>query len=232
MRTPLCLAFLTSAMLSSCGGDTLHEACKYTEAAFDIEEVSVLEDATGWSGYHDAVILTYDPSGLPPGGTWRPSSIDVLAMIPSSEFASFPQSVTLGVELFDANQPTPARRFIVWQTFDKNALTWTPVTLTSPTEATELTQKRAWWTFDLTKVLPETGMVSTTYLAGVVWPDNGRLLKVGYSNFNRPCSQNWTDYADGLGWQLNGNNGGNTCNWPMLRVAVEVTDPEGANCGG
>jgi hypothetical protein len=231
MRTLPVLAAVVAAMLSSCGGDSLHEACKYTEGAFDIEQVSVLEDATGWTGHHDAVMLTYDTSRLPPDGTWRLTQVDVLAMIPDSQFAIFPLGLTLGVEVFDANVPSLARRVIVWQTLNKSALSWTPVTLTNPAEATELTQQRAWWSFDLTQVIADSGLTSSTYVAGVVWPDTGALVKVGYSNFNRACNKNWTDYADGEGWQLNGTSAGNTCSWPMLRVKVEVTDPQGTRCG-
>ena len=70
-------------------------------------------------------------------------------------------------------------------------------------------------------------MRSTRYIAGVRWGPSGKPT-VGYSNFNRSCAQNWTDYNDGRGWVLNSeDNLGpgqdiNTCSWPMMRVEVEV----------
>ena len=43
------------------------------------------------------------------------------------------------------------------------------------------------------------------------------MVKVGYSNFNQDCEQNWSDY--GSGWELNSENPEYFgCSWPMLRV--------------
>ncbi|MBI5507435.1 MAG: hypothetical protein HY903_01660 [Deltaproteobacteria bacterium] len=232
MRSHASIAMVAGAVglalgTTACGSDSLHDACKYTESAFDIEEVSVLEDATGWPGYHDAVALTYDTSRLPANGTWRVSQVDVLVMIGASVFSTFPPGLQLGVEVFDGTTPSPAYATTVWQTLDKAALSFTPVTLTNPSEALENEQMRAWWTFDFAAVAPAAGMQSASYIAGVVWPGSGAMIKTGYSNFNRACNKNWTDYADGRGFVMNGLTGGEVCSWPMLRVKVEVTDPAG-----
>ena len=50
-----------------CAEDVLSRLCIDDDATFDIEEVSVLEDAMGEPGTHDAVIVGYDSSQLEVG---------------------------------------------------------------------------------------------------------------------------------------------------------------------
>lgn len=210
------------------GVSTCESTCSYTEVAFDIEEVSVLEASVGWSGRHDAVVLNYDTSGLAQGSTWRPIQVDVLATIPQAEFASDLADYTVGVEIFDTDHPEPTRRYTIWQTLNKAALSWTPVTLMDPETSTQTDYQQAWWPFYFDAAIPESGMTSSTYLAGVVWPDSNDVLAVGYSNYDRPCNKNWTDY--GLGWELNDTSERDECNWPMLRVNVEISTPSAGGC--
>ena len=47
--------------------------------------------------------------------------------------------------------------------------------------------KRAWWTFDFSSVVPESGMNSETFLVSVFW--QVRSPAVGYSRYNRPCDE-------------------------------------------
>ena len=75
--------------------------------------------------------------------------------------------------------------------------------------------------FDFADIIPEEGMQSTDFIAGVRWfpPAN---VAVGYSNFNRDCGLNWTEYGENTGWILNSTSyGQNSCSWPMLRVMME-----------
>lgn len=218
-----------------CAEDVLSRLCINDDATFDIEEVSVLEDAMGEAGTHDAVIVTYDDSQLEPGSTWRVSSVDVLVMIPASEFGAAINGRELTLEIFDTNDPRSAAPFIFKQAIDIDDLDWEDVTLTQPEVAIfEAEHKRAWWNFDFSAVIPEEGMQNTEFLVSVYWQDS-RSPAVGYSRYNRPCSENWTDYGDGFGWVLNSENGifgssGNDCNHPMFRVNVE-TRIEKDSCG-
>ena len=223
--------------LSGCAQDTLSQVCVSTESTFDIEEVSVLEDAMALSGGHDAVMVDYDTSELPEGATWRVASVDVLMMIPAASFDSYPEDVKLAVEVFDGASPVGQQAYVVEQTLDRASLAWEDVTLTNPQESWDLEQRRAWWSFDFSDVISEAGMNSTTFVTGVYWKYGGTAT-VGYSNYNRPCDRNWTDYGDSQGWVLNSERDGgigifvpsNGCNFPMLRVNVEVRE-EGRSCG-
>ena len=227
--------FAVSALIAplfslGCAQDSLSQWCTFDESSFDIEEVSVLEDALGEMNVHDAIVLEYDTSSLSAEATWRVGTVEALIMVPQSQFDSYPDNITLTVEVFDAADPRVTTPWVVEQTLDKGALNWETVTLTSPDLAAEYQQMQAWWSFDFTGVIPEAGMTSSTYMVGLYWRA-GALTTVGYSNFNRPCDRNWTDYSDGFGWILNSEryNGlglvdPNSCNWPMLRVNVEVRE--------
>ena len=224
-----------SLMLAGCAEDVLSRLCINDDATFDIEEVSVLEDAMGEAGTHDAVLVSYDDSMLEEGATWRVSGVDVLVMIPASQFGDGVNGSTLTLEVFDANDPRSIAPYVLTQSLDIASLEWEDVTLTNPQVAIfEAEHKRAWWNFDFSGVIPEDGMGSTTFLASVYW-QNASSPAVGYSRYNRPCSENWTDYGDGFGWVLNSENGifgsrGNDCNHPMFRVNVE-TRIEKDSCG-
>ena len=222
-------------LISGCADDGLSRWCTFDESSFDIEEVSVLEDAMGELSVHDAIVLDYDASALALEASWRVGTVDVLVMIPQSEFNSYPENITLAVEVFDSSNPQTVSPWVVEQLLVKDDLDWEDVTLSSPDLATEYTQKRGWWTFDFRDVIPEDGMTNTTYMVGLYWRV-GNLPSVGYSNFNRRCDRNWTDYSDGSGWVLNserftglGTVDPNSCNWPMLRVNVEVREQR-SNC--
>lgn len=229
------IAVGTVVLFSGCAQDSLGRWCTFEQSSFDIEQVSVLEDAMGEVNVHDAIVLDYDTSNLSPDSTWRVGTVEALVMIPESQFEAYPDSITLSVEVFDSSNPNLSTPWVIEQTLDKRNLNWESVTLSSPDLATEYQQKQAWWSFDFTGVIPETGMTSSTYMVGLYWK-SANLPAIGYSNFNRPCDRNWTDYSDGFGWILNSErfNGldmvdPNSCNWPMLRVNVEVRE-ERINC--
>ena len=227
MLKHIMIPLLLSATLVACAEDTLSFVCINEDASFDIEEVSSLEDTMGLSGGHDGVVINYDDSALPPGGSWRVGSVDVLLMIPASQFDYYPTNIRLGIEIFDGDSPATTRPWYVEQTVDTSALEWTTVNLSNPDRASERTQLQSWWRFDFSEAIPETGMQSTTFVVSAAWTESS-LPTIGYSNYNRPCDKNWTKYDDLTGWVLNSERGNlfgatnpNSCNWPMLRVNVE-----------
>jgi len=211
--------------LFACSDISLHNACVDEIEGFDIEESSVLEDAQEYALMRDAIVLQYDDSDLRESETWRVLSVDALAMIPASQFEGWPDTYVAMVEVWDADNPLEAEAWTVSQTLTRDDLSWKQVILEDPAQATENEQWRAWWTFDFADVIPEAGMTSTTYLVGVRWGADNRL-PLGYSNFNRGCDLNWTDYNDGQGFVLNSDNMGpaqdiDSCSWPMMRVRIE-----------
>jgi len=229
MRLAL-VAFLF-ALGTACVSDSgVSGICGTETNGFDIEEASSLEDAQGFWSMHDAVVLDFDPSTLPAGAKWRVKSVEILPMIGEMEFGYYSDGQRVTVEVWDADDPhgTP---YTVTQTFSTDDHEWEDVHLTSPSSAWEYDQKQAWWRFDFSDTIPVTGMTSPTYIVGVSWDSSG-LPTLGYSNFNRPCSLNWTDYDDGRGFVLNSDAGsGSECSWPMLRVHLEILE-ERAVCEG
>lgn len=210
------------AALTACSSENqVTQLCGHAEDGFDIEAVSVLQDAQGYPGMHDAVILDFDRTALPADASWRVKSVDILPMITRAAFHGFVDGQQISVEIFDGDNPQ-AERYVVTQTFQKADLTWEDVTLTDSTTAWDPFQTSAWWTFDFSDVIPSSGLSGGKYLAGVVW-DTSAQPTLGYSNFNLACDKNWTDWADGLGWKHNAGQYGNLeCSWPMMRVELEV----------
>lgn len=202
--------------------------CGQDANGFDITEASVLQDAQGFTGLHDAVILEVPDGVVPEGAVWRVKLVEVLAMVPSSEFDGEDGGEKLTIEVWDGDDPTASAPFRRTEAFDPASLTWEHVELTNPDEATELSQESAWWSFDFSEVTPTTGFTHDRYLVGVAWKTE--TPDVGYSNYNRDCDANWSDYGDGAGWILNGANSGSECSWPMLRVGLEIVTEETDGC--
>lgn len=204
--------------------------CGTPVQGFDIEEASVLQDAQAYWDMHDAVILDIDDAEIPVGANWRVKSVEIMPMIGATEFTWYTDGQTVTVEVWDADDPhgTPYR---VSQVFRVDEHEWDDTYLSNPTTAWEYNQKQTWWSFDFSETIPTTGMTGPRYLVGVAW-DSSAQPALGYSNFNRACSLNWTDYADGRGWVLNSSAGsGDECSWPMLRVHLEVLE-EAEVCEG
>ena len=219
------------------------DPCSEVVTAFDIEEVSELQDAVSpfladleaargifrpW--YRDALILNYRVPELGEGESWRISAVDVLVMVATERFDSFADGLPLTVEVYDAADPRVVPAWAVTTTVQKNELSWDNYAL--PFDAaisgsfSEFTQKGAWLRFDMTEVIPETGMTSEEFVVGIQWEVLSQVA-VGYSNFNRACDRNWTELELGSGWNLNGVPGETpTCSWPMLRVEIEHTYTE------
>tara|TARA_Y100001954_G_scaffold236971_1_gene299236 strand:- start:6025 stop:6921 length:897 start_codon:yes stop_codon:yes gene_type:complete len=198
------------------------EWCIVEESAFDIEEFSSLEDAFALAGVHDAIILDFEQPNLQTDETWRIKSVDVLAMVPDSMFNMFPDSYELVVEIYPGTSPNNATPYTKTQTLVLGDLEWETVTLNNPATAYERTQRRAWWTFDFGEDIPLTNAAYASYTIGVKWLSRS-LPTVGYSNYNRACSSNWTN--SGSGFRNNGDNHSAAedmqCSWPMMRVQLE-----------
>ena len=104
-----------------CAEDVLSQLCIDDDATFDIEEVSVLEDAMG----NQAPMMRdrwYDSSQLEVGAAWRVSGVDVLVMIPASQFGEGVNGQALTLELFDTNDPW--NYLTLTQSLDINKLDW------------------------------------------------------------------------------------------------------------
>lgn len=253
MRRPHRLLALAAfaPLACACADETLQPFCTSSGDGFDIEAVSSLEGNLAWQGTADGVALSYADPRLSEVATnagetpsWRVSGVDVLVMLPSSQFASYGDDAQLEVQVFDGPDPSQATPYTVRQTLVRDALSWAPQTFDVPPEGArveddfglplindETQYMSAWWRFDLREVVPEAGMANTDYFVGLYWPTGAAPL-VGYSLYNRPCADNWSNY-DGAtppyigepstGWKSNAARGNvDECNWPMLKVNTEL----------
>ncbi|MBM4282324.1 MAG: hypothetical protein FJ137_16735 [Deltaproteobacteria bacterium] len=236
----------TAALGSACADEPLVSFCTDDGSGFYIEDVSVLQSNLGWQGTADAVVLSYEDARLAEDdrSSWRVTGIDVLVMIPLSGFDTYRDDAVLEVQLFDGddlNATTPYKRR---QTLVARPLQWSTHTFDTPPEGArevdgfglpvqnfEVDYVRAWWHFDFSDVIPEEGLTSTDYAVGLYWPEGPAPL-VGYSFYDRPCADNWTNYDEAdppyvgestSGWSSNGaRNLNNECNWPMVKVYTEL----------
>ena len=223
------LALFACLLTSGCASDQgLTSICSRSEEGFDIEEASTLEDAQSYPFMHDAVVLDFDVNDLPEDATWRIKTVEVLPAIPDALFDGWNGGDTLTVEVFDGDNPQ-AEGWTVTQRLDKSAMDWSNVRLDAATSTLFSENQIAWWPFDFSQTIPQSGLTCTRCLVGVAWGASG-TPPMGYSNFNRACDKNWTDYADGFGWVANEDlDSGGSCSWPMLRVTLEVLQ-ERPNC--
>jgi hypothetical protein len=214
------------------------EPCTEVVTAFDIEELSVLQDAASpflvWNRsifhihnpwYRDALILSYTPPADIPDLSWRVSAVEVLIMVATERFETHPDGETLSVEVFDGDDPRTDPTWKVSQPVVHADLTWADYTLPADAAVSgdvgEFEQKGAWLRFDFRSTIPDVGMHFTDFVVGVQWEDMSQVA-VGYSNFNRRCDLNWTEWEPGSGWVLNGTTEmGDVCSWPMMRVEIE-----------
>jgi hypothetical protein len=218
------------------------DPCSEVVTAFDIEEISSLQDAVSphlasihplgmynpW--YRDALILDYVLPEAGEGESWRISAVNVLITVASNRFDTQPDGLPLTIEVYDAPDPRTVEAWSVTQPVNLDDLTWSNYVLPSDAAISgsflEFTQKGAWMRFDMTDVIPESGMSSPQFVVGIKWEALSRVA-VGYSNFNRACDRNWTEWEPETGWQLNGDaSTSDHCSWPMLQVELEHTYTE------
>ena len=76
----------------------------------------------GEPGTHDAVIVGYDASQFKDGASWRVSSVDVLVMIPASQFGEGVNGQALTLELFDTTDPRGSTPYTLTQSLDISEL--------------------------------------------------------------------------------------------------------------
>jgi len=223
MKNGMTFAFVCA--LSACSEYDLKRLCVEVNDGFDIEEVSVLQDAAGYPGAQDAIILNHDASGLGPDSSWRVVSVDIMPMFSDWALDFYGDDALITVKVWDGSDPTASTPWEVTKRIVKSDLSWADVTLPSDSATAGSTgsfdQKWAWANFDFSDVIPDTGMNSEDYLVGITWNTLG-IPAVGYSNFNLACDKNWTDW--GSGWQLNSTTASaEECSWPMLQVGIETS---------
>lgn len=218
-RQPVYLLFLCS-----CSEYDIKQLCVDTNNAFDVEEVSVLQDAAAYPGARDAIVMDFDSGDFDAGEGWRVVTVQALAMIPSWEFDEYDDSSILSIEIYDANNPNSVTPWVVQQTIRRSDWEWREVRL--PDDAAtagqtfDFDQMRAWVSFDFATTIPQSGMNSAQYIISVSWPQDSGLA-VGYSNFNLACDKNWTDW--GSGFSLNSTTANAfECSWPMFRLELET----------
>ena len=203
------------------------EDCTEEFVGFDIEQVSTLQDAVEhsdahWS--HDAVVIHFDDTVLYPNQTWRVSAVEILVLIPDSEFATFVDGQLIHIMVIDANDPQYTTPWTFTLPVVRSQLTWSDYVLPSDAYYSgplgQFNHKGAWLRFDTTSTIPVSGMTSSDFIVATFWEPYS-AVQVGYSNFNQDCSKNWTIY--GSNWDLNSQNTNyNACSWPMFRVEFET----------
>lgn len=196
--------------------------CVEESTAFDIEEVSTLQDAFGLPRVQDGLTLALDPGTLPNGATWRPSSVEVLVMYPEWYFDRYDDSNVLTVHFYPTATPRGEQPISQRIQIQKDALAWEPLRLPADADwsGDDRDQMSAWLTFDLSDLVAEEGYTTTEYFVSLQW-DNIGYPNVGYSNFELNCAQNWTDYGNGQYVQ----NSGQDCSWPMFKIEIETLEP-------
>jgi len=190
------------------------EDCVENTTGFDIEEVSTLQDAFGLPMVRDGLSLEVDVSA----DSWRPVSVDVLVMFPEWYFDWYEDDNTLSVMVYQGSEPT-GTGYLVSRRVRKAELDWSRLRLPASADwsGDDRDQVAAWMSLDLSAAIPEGTFTGPDVFVGVGWDGLG-LPNVGYSNFELPCRQNWTDYGDGR-WSQNS---GEDCSWPMLRIEIET----------
>ena len=229
----------TAVLVAGCSDYNFNSQCTSRAPAFDIEEVSALEDAWGsewWTA--DAVVVdSITPEN--PEASWRVVSVDVLVMVPKSHmYGSSPwpsefEGAPLTVEVYDTATltDTSAQMWSLTQNLNTADLEWSPHTFPEMTSKLETEYLMAWWNFNIAGETSDAPMTADQFAVGLRWPEMG-VPEVGYSNFDRPCDANWTINVDGPNkWQHNSaTNNDDTCSWPMFRVETEVVWESEVEC--
>jgi hypothetical protein len=210
-----------SAQLAVDTGFELEDDCVESSTAFDIEEVSALQDAFGLPRVRDGLTLELDASTLQGDRSWRPVAVYVLVMYPRWYFDFYDDSNELTVSFYPRSNPMGAP-FSKTVQIRKSELDWAALLLPPDADwsGDERDQISAWLEFDLRDVVPEEGYTTTDYFVALGWDSIG-YPNVGYSNFELNCSQNWTDYGNGSYVQ----NSGQDCSWPMMKIEIETVLP-------
>ena len=213
-------AYTPDAPVEGTGSATEEDDPCGSTTAFDIEEVSTLQDAFGLPSVQDGLSLSV-PEQVASAG-WRPTEVEVLVSYPAWYFDYIDDTNVLTATIYPADRPQ-GESWSVRATVRRGDLDWQPLTLPPDADwsGEDREQMAAWMTFDFTDQIPVAGMNRTDYFVAISW-DTWGFPNVGYSNFELDCTANWSDYGDGRWVQ----NSGVDCSWPMLRITTEVGDPE------
>ena len=196
--------------------------CVESTTAFDIEEVSALQDAFGLPRVRDGLTLSLDSSTLDGNRSWRPVAVHVLVMYPQWFFDHYDDSNDLTVSFYPESKPMGPAPISKTVRIRKADLDWAALLLPPDADwsGNDRDQIAAWLEFDLRDVAPEEGYTATDYFVSLGW-DNDGYPNIGYSNFELNCTQNWTDYGNGNYVQ----NSGQDCSWPMMKIEIETLSP-------
>ena len=196
--------------------------CIDSSTAFDIEEVSALQDAFGLPMVRDGLMLELGSGAVEGDETWRPVSVEVLVMYPTWYFDFYDDSNELTVHFHPGATPTGAPPLSKTLQIKKSELRWEELVLPPDADwsGEDREQMAAWVDFDLSDVVPESGYSTSDYFVSLGWDSMG-FPNVGYSNFELNCPQNWTDYGNGAYVQ----NSGQDCSWPMMKIEIETLSP-------
>jgi hypothetical protein len=217
--------------------------CTEDEPGFDIEDVSTLDDASGaQAGWFiaDGVMLDIPAyETIPDRAQWRVLSVDVLWMVPASQYdgtSGIPtpwDSAELRVEVYDSANPNDetAALWSVQQQVSPGSMDWETHQFEDTSGlASQIDYYRAWWNFSFAAQTSGEFLTNSQYFVGLVWPDFVEP-EVGYSYFNRPCTANWqTNDGDDFWTQNSTTSDEDTCSWPMLRVNTEVSWESDEGC--
>lgn len=208
----------SSASSSGSGSTTSEDDCDEVGVVMDVDSVSTLQDAFGLPMVRDG--LTLDGPNAPDG--WRPTTVDVLVMLPDWYFDWYADEDTITIEVYDSATPT-GRPWRLAQRVRKSQLDWEPLRLPADADwsGDDRDQIAAWMSFDFSDQIPSGSFVTPELFVAVGWDGMG-FPNVGYSNFELPCEANWTDYGDGR-WSQNS---GRDCSWPMMRIQYERIVPD------
>ena len=196
--------------------------CVESSTAFDIEEVSALQDAFGLPRVRDGLTLKLESGTIEGDVTWRPVNVKVLIMYPDWFYDFYDDSNALTVSFYPARSPMNTQPISRSIRIRKGDLEWEPLRLpaTADWSGDDRDQMSAWLDFDLSELVPAEGYTTTDYFVALEW-DNSGYPNVGYSNFELNCTQNWTDYGGGSYVQ----NSGQDCSWPMFKIEIETLHP-------
>lgn len=217
------LAAALALALASCSDDKVQKVpCVDPGGLVGIENVSALELTEAIPSGADAVVLEMSNQNIPEDGGWRVSAVEVLLVIPASDFDAYPKGLPLTISVWDNSEPANNPSVDVTQELDPSKLEWSDAQVKVAKNGQPVPVKQGWWKFEFADKFAFPGLASRIYTVGVRWPQGGDKPLVGMSHFDRNCGRNWTDTGDGKGFKKNGLDDSDFCSWPMLRVNTQI----------
>ena len=127
---------------SACSEYDIKQLCVNTNNAFDVEEVSVLQDAAAYPGARDAIVMDFDSGDFAADEGWRVVTVEALAMIPTQEFETYNDNYDITIEIYDANNPNTVNPWVITQTVIRSDWEWREIRL--PSDAATAGQIHGW----------------------------------------------------------------------------------------